>query len=81
MRKQEEEIITNSSMAIELEPVHISTSSDRIVSLWYKVVVHSLFLPVHANTQNSLQSQCVYPLKNDCNRHFVNFCWYKCKFE
>ena len=51
VRKQVKEIITNSNMAIELEPVHISTLSDRIASLMYKAVVHSLLHSVHANTQ------------------------------
>ena len=51
VRKEEEEIISNSSMAIELEPVHVSTLSDKIVSLMYKAVVHSLLHSVHANTQ------------------------------
>ena len=42
VRKQEGEIITNSIMAIELEPVNVSTLSDRIVSLVYKAVVYIL---------------------------------------
>ena len=48
--------------------------SDRIVSLMYKAVVHSLLHSVHANdTVIIFSTEPVYPLKNDCNRHFVEY--------